>query len=153
MARNGNHAVESEQVGWNDPRRWVIVGVLAILLVVGLSTFRFQQRDPEANAKADQLTAMLQAGGLPVPHDRDSITRVLGTDGGPVCDDPGSALRKAMLDGQLVNGAASVGQRPIRAEVNLVRGELLVLQVYCPDQLDQARARIHDYVFDHVSKG
>lgn len=152
MARNGNHSAGSEPVGWNDPRRWVVVGVLTILLAVGLSTFRFQQRDPEANAKADHLSALLQAAGLPVPYDRDSITRVLGTDGGPVCDDPGSALHKAMLDGQLVNGAASVGQRPIRAEVNLVRGELLVLQVYCPEQLDQVRARIHDYVLDHVSK-
>lgn len=138
--------------GWSQPHRWAIVAVLAVLVVVGLLTYGWMHADDEAERKADQLIQQLEAAGLPVPANRDTITRVLGTDGGPVCDDPGSALRKALLDQQLTNGGSFVGQRPVRASRDILRGELIVLEVYCPDEVDALRDRIEDYRVDDVSK-
>lgn len=141
-----------ERRGWAQPHRWAIVAVLAVLVVVGLLTYGWMHSNAEADRKADQLIQQLEAAGLTVPVNRDTITRVLGTDGGPVCDDPGSALRKALLDQQLTNGGSFVGQRPVRASRNILRGELIVLQVYCPDQVDALRDRIEDYRVDDVDK-
>lgn len=131
---------------------WVLALVLAALVGIGIATYRFHQPSPEAESKAHQLIATLQAAGLPVPQDVEAIARTLGTDGGTVCADPAAALRKAATDAQLVNGASYVGQRPIRAEVNLIRGGLIVLDVYCPDRAAQAREHIRDYIADHVAK-
>lgn len=138
--------------GWSQPHRWAIVAVLVVLVVVGLLTYGWMHSNAEADRKADQLIQQLEAAGLPVPANRDTITRVLGTDGGPVCDDPGSALRKALLDQQLTNGGSFVGQRPVRASRNILRGELIVLEVYCPDQVEALRDRIDDYRVDDVDK-
>jgi hypothetical protein len=145
----GQH--QQERTG-NAALYWTIAVVVAALLGVGVATYRFHQPSPEAEAKASQLIAALQAAGLPVPQDVESIARTLGTDGGTVCADPAAALRKAATDAQLVNGASYVGQRPIRAEVNLLRGGLIVLDVYCPDKAQQARQHLRDYIADHVAK-
>jgi hypothetical protein len=140
------------QRGWSQPHRWVIVAVLAILVVVGLLTYGWMHADAEAERKADELVERLEAAGLRAPVNHDGIVRVLGTDGGPVCDDPGSALRKALLDQRIANGASFVGQRPIRGDADVVRGGLIVLEVYCPDQVDALRDRIEDYRVDDVEK-
>lgn len=132
--------------------RWVIVAVLLVLVVIGLVSYGFEESDERAEAKADQLIAALQVADLPTPENRDTITRVLGNDGGPVCEDPGNALRRALLNASLVNGAAFVGQRPIRAERNLLEAQLLVLEIYCPDELEDLREHIDDYRVDDVSK-
>lgn len=138
--------------GWAQGYRWLLVLTLVALAGVGVAVYRYNQPDDAALAKADQLASSLHAAGLPVPQSRQSVARMLGTDGGSVCADPGSALRKALQDAQLSNGAANVGQRPIRAEVNLIRGTVIVLQVYCPERVQEYRDRIQDYVLDHVSK-
>ncbi len=139
--------------GWAQAHRWVIVGVLLALVVIGLVTFSYADSDVRAERKADELIERLQEAGLATPENRDTVTRVLGTDGGPVCDAPGSALRKALLDQQLVNGASFVGQRPIRGSVDVIRGELIVLDVYCPDKLDELRDHVEDYKLDDTDKG
>ena len=136
--------------GWAQAHRWVIVIVLVALAVVGLITYGFAQRNQEADAKADQLVTELQNAGLRVPASHDTITNVLGNDGGLVCEDPGSALRKALLDQQLVNGAAFVGQRPVIGDVHLVQGTVIVLQVYCPDKVDAFRDALNNYKLDNV---
>lgn len=138
--------------GWSQPHRWVIVGVLVVLVVIGLFTYGWMHSNAEADRKADELVQRLEAAGLPVPANHDTITRVLGTDGGAVCDDPGSALRKALLDQQLTNGGSFVGQRPVRASRNVLRGELIVLEVYCPEKVDALQDRIQHYRVDDVSK-
>ena len=61
--------------------------------------------------------------------------RVLGDDGGATCEDPSGALSRATLLGQLVNGAAGPGIRPVVADNRVVRGQLLVIEIYCPDEL------------------
>jgi hypothetical protein len=136
---------------WAQAHRWVIIVVLVALVVVGLVTYRYAQRNKEADRKADQLTTELAAAGLRVPASHDTITNVLGADGGAVCDNPSSALRKAIVDSQLINGAASVGQRPIIGEVDLVTGTVIVLEVYCPEKVDAFRDTVASYQLDTVS--
>ncbi len=134
------------------PHRIAIVAVLAVLLVIGLISYGWEHSDARANKKAEELITQLEQAGLTPPASKKTITRVLGTDGGAVCDDPGAALRKAQLDAQLVNGASFVGQRPIRASTNLIRGGLIVLNVYCPDKLDDVADKIDDYTLDDTDK-
>ncbi len=141
-----------EARGWAQAHRWVIVAVLGVLLVIGLISYGYEHSDARANKKADELISALKNAGLTPPASKKTITRVLGNDGGAVCDDPGAALKKAQLDAQLVNGASFVGQRPIRASTDLIRGGLIVLQVYCPDKLDDIADKIDDYTLDDVDK-
>jgi hypothetical protein len=136
--------------GWRHPHRWVIIGVLIALVVIGLITYQFHARSPQADAKADQLITALHQAGLPAPG-RDTIARVLGPDGGPLCENPGSALNKALLDTQLVNGAAFVGQRPILGEGKLIRAGEIALRVYCPEELAAYQAYVRTYHLDAVS--
>jgi hypothetical protein len=138
--------------GWRQPHRWVIVVVLVVLVATGLATYGFAQHSQESLAKAEQLSVELREAGLRAPTDTEAVADVLGTDGGPVCDDPAGSLRKALLDSQLVNGAASVGIRPVIAPKNVVRGTLVVLDVYCPDVADEVRALIDDYQLDDTAE-
>ena len=66
-----------------------------------------------AQDKAQQLTQKFERAGLPVPEDQDIIVRSLGTDGGNVCDNPASALGRAVFNDVIANGADFVGRRPI----------------------------------------
>ena len=68
-------------------------------------------------------------------HRQEQIVRVLGDDGGAICKNPTSALRKALLFSQLTNGAGGPGIRPVIVDSRIFKGELLVIQIYCPDQL------------------
>ena len=52
-----------------------------------------------------------------------------------MCDDPSGSLRKGILLGQLMNGAAGPGMRPIISDSRVVKGQLLALKVYCPNKL------------------
>jgi hypothetical protein len=65
------------------------------------------------------------------------VVRVLGDDGGAICDDPNSALKKAILYGQLTNGAAGPGIWPVIADNRVVQGELAVIKIYCPQELPE----------------
>lgn len=61
--------------------------------------------------------------------------RVLGDDGGAVCADPNAALSRATLLAQLANGSGGPGTRPVIADSRVVQGELMVIKVYCPEEL------------------
>lgn len=148
------HRDQPEQGGeFRDPRRhhpmyWVIGGVAVVLLVIGLITYSHERKDKAAEDKASQLTTLLESAGLTVPADQDVLISVLGDDGGAICDDPNAALNKAMLDGTLTNGAATVGMRPITVDERVVAGELAVLAVYCPDQVDDFTDFLEDKDYD-----
>ncbi|HET9139596.1 hypothetical protein [Actinophytocola sp.] len=143
-------ATESD---WRSPHRWVIIVVILGLIVTGLILYRFHENNEAAQAKANELIAALKEEGLSAPTNIETITSVLGTDGGAVCEDPGGALQKAILDSQLVNGASYVGMRPVRAKVNVVRGETVILEVYCPDKVEGFQDSVRDYVFDNDAEG
>ena len=114
---------------------YIIAGVVVVaLMIIALLTFRSGKESEQAEQKADQLITALTAAGARAPS-QEQVVRLLGDDGGAVCDDPNGSLRKGVLLGQLMNGAAGPGMRPVIADNRVVRGQLLVLQVYCPDEL------------------
>jgi hypothetical protein len=131
---------------------YVVLGaIFVVMLVAALAVFRSAKSTAEADEKADQLIAALNEAGLPVPT-KDQIVRVLGDDGGAVCADPNSALKRAALYDQLTNGAGGPGLRPVIADRTVVQGELLVIEIYCPEELEEFREFVNDLKFDDVVK-
>ncbi|MFF0481022.1 hypothetical protein [Streptomyces sp. NPDC004435] len=118
--------------------KWIYWGAIVILvglLITGLVRYSSFKRTTEATNKAGQLSEELVKAGYPAP-DQETAVRLLGTDGGQVCEDPGNALKKALYRlQQLSNGATGPGSRPVIADSKAVEAERIVLQVYCPDQV------------------
>lgn len=112
----------------------VAVILLVVLAVIGLITFRAARETQQAGEKADQLISEIEAAGSTAPS-REQIMRVLGDDGGAVCANPNEALSRATFLGQLMNGAGGPGARPVIADNKVVQGQLLIIEVYCPDEL------------------
>jgi hypothetical protein len=127
---------------------WACGVVAVVLAIVGLITYSGQKQSEEATAKAQQLSQAFLRAGLPVPQDLTIFTRSLGTDGGAVCDNPANALGRAILFDQLVNGASFVGRRPVIADTNVLKGELLILQTYCPEKVQQYKEKTQDLKTD-----
>lgn len=127
-------------------RRWIYLtslGLLVLFVVIGLIVFSSAKSSSQASAKADQLIAALHQSGARAP-DKDQIVRVLGSDGGATCDHPNEALSKATLFSMLMNGASGPGMRPIVADSRLVKGQLLIMHIYCPDQLRDFQSFVDD---------
>jgi Tfp pilus assembly protein FimT len=115
----------------------VITVALVLLLIICFVFYRSAQSNQQAQDKANQLIAALQKAGVHVVPSQEQIVRVLGDDGGALCKDPASALRKSILFSQLTNGAAGPGIRPVIVDSRVFKGQLLAIQIYCPDQLPQ----------------
>ena len=114
---------------------YIVSGIVVVaLMIIALLTFRSGKESEQAEQMANQLITALTAAGARAPS-QEQVVRLLGDDGGAVCDDPSGSLRKGILLGQLMNGAAGPGMRPVIADKRVVRGQLLVLQIYCPDEL------------------
>jgi hypothetical protein len=143
---------EEESTGQHRVIQWVALGLLIVLVLVALLSYRSAKSTSEAQDKADQLIAALEDAGARVPS-QDQIVRVLGEDGGPTCDDPGSVLRRSTLHSLLMNGAAGPGMRPVIADSRAVKGQLLVIQIYCPDEIEKFKDVVDDLDFDDVIKG
>ena len=131
---------------------WIIAVAVVVLMIVGLITYSGQKSSQQAQVKAQQLVTKYEQAGLPVPENLDIVIRTLGEDGGAVCDNPASALGKATLADQITNGADFVGRRPVIIDRDLVIGELLILQTYCPEHLQDYRDKIDDYKTDDTVK-
>jgi Tfp pilus assembly protein FimT len=112
----------------------VVSAVVVALTIIALLSFHSGRESQQADTKANQLIVALTAAGAPAPS-REQVVRLLGDDGGAVCDDPNGALRKGILLGQLMNGAAGPGMRPVIADNRAVKGQLLVMRIYCPDKV------------------
>ena len=130
---------------------YVVIGlILMVLIVIGLFTFHSKRSDSQANAKADQLIAALQAEGLRTPT-KDQIVRVLGDDGGPLCDDPTGALKRAIVFGMLTNGAGGPGQRPVIADNNVLKGQQIAIGIYCPQELQTFTKFVNDLELENTT--
>lgn len=131
----------------------VITVALVLLLIIAFVFYRSAKSDQQAQDKANQLIAALQKAGARVVPSQEQIVRVLGDDGGALCKDPASALRKSILFDQLTNGASGPGRRPVIVDSKVFRGQLLVIQIYCPDQLPQFQQMVEKLKTANVAGG
>lgn len=130
--------------------KWVYWGAIVILVglaVTGVIRYADVRRDSATLSKANELQEELVKAGYPSP-DTDTIERLLGTDGGQVCEEPGNALKTALWKIQQSNGATGPGMRPVISDSKAVEAERIVLQVYCPDQLDEFDEALDDLKTD-----
>jgi hypothetical protein len=123
---------------------------IGVLMVTGLVFYRSAEATREAEQKADQFIAALEDAGARAP-DRDQIVRVLGDDGGATCANPNDSLSRAILLSQLANGAAGPGARPVIADSRAVQGQLLIIEIYCPDELEDFKQFVDDFKTDDVT--
>jgi hypothetical protein len=121
----------------------IAIVVVIVVAAVGLFTFRSGRQTAQAEDKATQLTASLQASGLPTPT-IEQIARVFGTDGGAVCANPNSSLQRAVALDQLTTGTSGTGMRPLIAESQVLTGTVLVMKVYCPKQVPDFQKFVDD---------
>jgi Tfp pilus assembly protein FimT len=126
--------------------------ILGLMVVAALIAFRGARETREAQDKADQLIAALEEAGARTPS-RDQIVRVLGDDGGATCANPNDALSRAVLLSQLTNGASGPGARPVIADSRVVQGQLLIIEIYCPDELEEFQQFVDDLATDGVAGG
>jgi len=112
----------------------VAVIVLVALTVIALLTFRAGRENDAAQEQAAELTQALEEAGMRAPS-TEQIVRVLGDDGGAICANPNGALTRGLVLSELTNGAAGPGRRPILVEDRVLRSQLLIIGVYCPDEL------------------
>jgi hypothetical protein len=134
-------------------RSWLYITaciVLGVMVVIALLAFGSARETQNAQDKADQLITALQAEGARTP-DKDQIVRVLGDDGGATCENPNKALSRATLLSQLANGATGPGARPVIADSRAVKGQLLIIKIYCPDELADFQAFVDDLKTDAVA--
>ena len=132
---------------------YIILGaVVGALMIAGLFAYRSAKTTEEAQQKADQLIAELENAGARAPS-QEAIVRVLGDDGGAVCADPNGALSRATLLAQLSNGASGPGSRPVIANSRVVQGELMIIKVYCPDELEEFQEFVDSLNLDTTSGG
>ena len=132
---------------------YIIIGaVVVVLCVIGLILYDAAQDNQEAQAKAEQLTQEFERAGLPVPVNTDQIVAPLGDDGGAVCENPANALGKATLLDEISNGASFVGRRPVIFDRRFVLGEALILQIYCPEELQDYQEKIDELKYDDTIK-
>ena len=142
----------------NDERRtrrttWLVFAVIFILLAgLALLFFHATNSTERAREKAGQLAAEFASAGLRVPS-TDQIANLLGDDGGATCADPNNALKRGALLGALTNGAGGPGQRPVIADNKVLQGQLLIVKVYCPEELDEFAQTVEDLKLDNVAKG
>ena len=135
--------------------RWIYWGIAVVVIalaIFGLIAYDAAQDDQEAQAKAQELTQKLEQAGLTAPADIDIFVNTLGNDGGAVCDNPADALGRALLLDQLSNGASFVGRRPVIADRRAVLGQALIMETYCPGELQEFRQNFDDLRYDDLIK-
>jgi Tfp pilus assembly protein FimT len=134
-------------------RNWIYITawvLLAAFVLAGLIAFSSARETAEAQEKADELIAAIEDAGATAPS-KDQIVRVLGDDGGATCQDPNEALSRAALLAQLANGASGPGSRPVIADSRVFQGQLLIIEVYCPDELEDFQEFVDDLKTDDVA--
>ena len=134
-------------------RDWIYVTavILLILMFIGALIFFSAARDTrQAREKADQLIAAIEDAGATAPS-QDQIVRMLGDDGGPACQDPNAALARGTLLTLLANGATGPGARPVIADSRVFQGQKLIMQIYCPKELEKFQQYVDDLETDDVA--
>ena len=135
-------------------RTWIYITscvILAILALWAIFAFSSARETKRAQDKADEFIAALQDAGAARTPDKDQVVRVLGDDGGATCANPNKALSRATLLTLLANGATGPGARPVIADSRAVKGQLLIIKTYCPNQLEDFQQFVDDLKTDDVA--
>jgi hypothetical protein len=127
---------------------WMVAGALGVLLIVMLVAWNYDRQNEEADAKAQELIAAYEAAGLRAP-DADQIARVLGDDGGQVCETADSKLVQGYWKLRLMIGGEFY-VRPTRLDPRIREGMLLVVDVYCPEKRPNVEDFFEGWDFDDV---
>lgn len=134
-------------------RRWIVYTAAAILAVaVGVlmavlyNNYHAAQDRELAEQRAAELHAKFEEIGI-TAFDEDQIVAVLGADGGGFCTDP-AALVKATANLGSTNGATGPGSRPSLVDERRLQGDRFVIEVYCPEQLDDFDAYVDSLNLD-----
>lgn len=132
----------------NKRQRVVVYIILTVVFLsmagIAIGTFRHAKSSVAASDKANQLTTELTKAGFHAPS-HDQITRVLGEDGGALCEDPASALKVGLERMQSSNGAGGPGLRPVYVAQRVVEAEKIAIQVYCPEHAQDFQNYINGY--------
>jgi Tfp pilus assembly protein FimT len=142
-----------------QPRRersilYLVIGIaVAILMIFGVIVFRAANGTRDAQAKADELIQAFEDAGATAVPSQDRIVSVLGEDGGAVCANPNHALSRATLNAQLANGATGPGARPVISDRRVLQGQLLIIQIYCPEELEEFQEFVDGLQTDDVASG
>jgi hypothetical protein len=127
---------------------WIVAGVFGVLLIVMLVAWNYDRQNEEADQKAQQLIAALEEAGLPAP-DQDQIARVLGDDGGQVCETADSELVQGYWKLRLmIGGEFYVRAAPLDARIR--EGLSLVVDIYCPDKRPDIEDFFEGWDFEDV---
>ena len=127
---------------------WLVIGGLGVLLVVMLVAWNYDRQNAEADAKAQQLIAAYEKAGLPTP-DQDEIARVLGDDGGAVCETADSELVQSYWKLRLmIGGEFYVRAAPLDGRIR--EGLLLVVDTYCPEKRPDIEDFFEGWDFENV---
>ena len=138
------------------PIYWIIGSVVVVLCVAGLIAFNERSENEQAQQKAQELSQKLTRAGARRVPDQDIIVRSLGDDGGAVCENAKEGLdglNKATQLDQFYNGADFLGRRPIIVDRRVVLGQLLILDTYCPEHLEEFRDELDKLKYDDVIRG
>ncbi|MFF7947349.1 hypothetical protein [Streptomyces griseorubiginosus] len=130
--------------------KWIYLGAIALLValaVIGIIQYDSVKTTNETAEKANRLADAAEDAGWSRP-DTETIERALGNDGGIVCEDPASALHSALWKINVSNGAAFVGQRPVIGDGKALKAEAKILEIYCPEKLDDFKDRLNDLKTD-----
>lgn len=116
--------------------KWVIaVLIIGILGAIATVVWKRQEVNAEALQKAQALHDRAEALGFNVPSVK-TLARLLGTDGGPLCETADGHLNQALLAYNM-GRTGEVNQRSVITDPRLLEFERLVLEVYCPEKVDE----------------
>ena len=137
----------------SSSKRWVTYTAAALLLValgavmlIVFDNVRSNRDAREAEQRAAELHDRFAEIGI-TAFSEETIADVLGDDGGGFCTDP-AALVVATANLGAANGAAGPGLRPSVLDERRLAGDRLVIEVYCPDQLDEFDAYVDSLDLD-----
>jgi hypothetical protein len=126
----------------------IVAGVFAVLLIVMLVAWNYDRQNAEADAKAQQLIAAYEKAGLTAP-DQDEIARVLGDDGGAVCETADSELVQGYWKLRLmIGGEFYVRAAPLDGRIR--EGLSSVVDIYCPEKRPDIEDFFKGWDFENV---
>jgi hypothetical protein len=110
----------------------VIIVAIVALMVAGALLYHDQKQSKEAQAKAKEFIAKLNAAGMKAPSEATAV-RLFGVDGGPYAQNPDEELLHSQYAWQL--GTAGPASRPVILDPDFAKAAEIFISVYAPDKL------------------